>query len=136
MGATDVRAKYFLGSQLARDLRELPGKTYEDIYGSYGPRSYLYAEMVFGNTFIVNTLMTATPQEPIYAMRTPRAITLAEIVKRTGLSCKRSATFQSSAPRSRARRSRRYISRLTSANSARHRVLAPAGAASYRGCIE
>jgi hypothetical protein len=85
MGATDVRAKYFLGSQLARDLRELPGKTYEDIYGSYGPRSYLYAEMVFGNTFIVNTLMTATAQEPIYAMRTPRAITVAEIVKRTGL---------------------------------------------------
>ncbi len=85
MGATDVRAKYFLGSQLARDLRELPGKTYEDIYGSYGPRSYLYSEMVFGNTFIVNTLITATAQEPIYAMRTPRAITVAEIVKRTGL---------------------------------------------------
>jgi hypothetical protein len=41
--------------------------------------------MVFGNTFIVNTLMATTPQEPIYAMRTPRAITIAEIVKRTGL---------------------------------------------------
>jgi hypothetical protein len=85
MGATDVRAQYLVGSQLARDLRELPGRTYEDIYGSYGPRSYLYSEMVFGNTFIVNTLMATTPQEPIYAMRTPRAITIAEIVKRTGL---------------------------------------------------
>jgi hypothetical protein len=40
--------------------------------------------MVFGNTFIVKNLMAA-PQEPIYAMRTPRAVTLAEIVKRTGL---------------------------------------------------
>ena len=86
MGATEVRAQYFLGSQLARDLRKLPGKIYEDIYGSYGPRSYLYAEMVFGTTFVVNTLMAATPQEPIYAMRTPRAITVPEIVKRTGLS--------------------------------------------------
>ena len=86
MGATDVRAKYLVGSQLARELRALPGKSYEDIYGSYGPRSYLYAEMVFGNTFIVKNLMASTPQEPIYAMRTPRAISLAEIVKRTGLS--------------------------------------------------
>ena len=86
MGATDVRTKYLLGSQLARDLRALPGKTYEDIYGSYGPRSYLYAEMVFGNTFIVQNLMSSTPQEPIYAMRTPRVVSLAEIVKRTGLS--------------------------------------------------
>jgi hypothetical protein len=86
MGAADVRTKYLLGSQLARDLRGLPGKTYEDVYGSYGVRSYLYAEMVFGNTFIVNNLMSSTPQESIYAMRTPRAIPLAEILKRTGLS--------------------------------------------------
>jgi hypothetical protein len=86
MGATDVRTRYLLGSQLARDLRALPGKTYEDIYGSYGPRSYLYAEMVFGNTFIVKNLMASTPQESIYAMRTPRVIPLAEIVTRTRLS--------------------------------------------------
>jgi hypothetical protein len=86
MGATDVRTKYLLGAQLARDLRALPGKTYEGVYRSYGPRSYLYAEMVFGNTFIVKRLMAATPQESIYAMRTPRAISLAEIVRRTGLS--------------------------------------------------
>ena len=86
MGATDVRTQYLLGSQLARDLRELPGKSYEDVYGSYGLRSYLYAEMVFGNTFIVKNLMASTPQAPIYAMRTPRAISLAEIVTRTGLS--------------------------------------------------
>src|SRR5262245_27925721 len=86
MGATDVRTQYLVGSQLARDLRALPGKSYEDVYGSYGLRSYRYAEMVFGNTFIVKDLMASTPQEPIYAMRTPRAIRLAEIVTRTGLS--------------------------------------------------
>jgi hypothetical protein len=86
LGASEVRTQYLLGSQLARDLRALPGKSYEDVYGSYGPRSYLYAEMVFGNTFIVKNLMATTPQEPIYAMRAPRAISLDEIVMHTGLS--------------------------------------------------
>ena len=85
LGGADVRARYLLGSKLARDLRTLPGKHYEDVYRSYGPRSYLYAEMVFGNTFNVRELITSTAQAPIYAMRTPRGIPLAEIVKRTGL---------------------------------------------------
>jgi hypothetical protein len=86
LGADDVRAQYFMGSQLARDLRALPGRQYEEVYVSYGPRSYLYAEMVFGNTFNVRNVMTATEQVPIYAMRTSRAISLTEIVKRTQLS--------------------------------------------------
>ena len=86
LGARDVRARYLLGSQLARDLRALPGREYEDVYHSYGPRSYLYAEMVFGNTLTVRRLMASTPQESIHAMRTPRAMSLMEIVKRTGLS--------------------------------------------------
>jgi hypothetical protein len=85
LGGTDVRARYFLGSQLARDLRTLPGKDYQDVHGSYGIRSYLYAEMVFGNTASVSQLITSTPQISIHAMRTPRAISLTEIVKRTGL---------------------------------------------------
>jgi hypothetical protein len=85
LGAEDVRARYLLGSQLAHNLRALPGKEYEDVYRSYGPRSHLYAEMVFGNTLIVRHLLESTPQLPIYAMRTSRAITLAEIVKRTNL---------------------------------------------------
>ena len=86
MGATDVRTQYLLGAQLARDLRGLPGKIYDSIYGSYGPRSFLYAEMVFGNTFVVNRLMASMPQRPIFAMRAPRALSLGEIVARTGLS--------------------------------------------------
>jgi hypothetical protein len=86
LGAHDVRAQYLTGSKLAHDLRALPGNGYGDVYRSYGPRSYLYAEMVFGNTFVVQSLMGSTPQRPIYAMRTPRAIPVAEIVTRTGLS--------------------------------------------------
>jgi hypothetical protein len=85
LGAHDVRTRYFLGSKLARDLRALPGKEYGDVYQSYGPRSHLYAEMVFGNTFVVRNLIASTPQVPIHAMRTPRAISLAEIMKRTRL---------------------------------------------------
>jgi hypothetical protein len=85
LGAADVRARYLLGSKLARDLRALPGREYEPVFGSYGPRSYLYAEMVFGNAFNVRSLVASTPQMTIHAMRTPRAISLAEIVTHTGL---------------------------------------------------
>ena len=85
LGGADVRARYLLGSRFARDLRVLRGKDYEPVYRSYGPRSHLYAEMVFGNTFNVRSLIASISQMPIEAMRTPRAISLAEIVKRTGL---------------------------------------------------
>jgi hypothetical protein len=85
LGAADVRGQYLMGSQLVRDLRALPGRDYEQVHGSYGPRSYLYAEMVFGNTFNVKQLIASTSQLSIYAMRTPRAISLSEIIERTGL---------------------------------------------------
>jgi len=85
LGAEDVRAQYLLGSKLAHDLRALPGKPYGDVYQSYGLRSYLYAEMVFGNSLNIRDLMASIPQLPINAMRTPRPISLAEIMKRTGL---------------------------------------------------
>jgi hypothetical protein len=86
LGADDVRVRYFWGSRLARDLRALAGNEYGDVHGSYGPRSYLYAEMVFGNTFNVRSLMASTLQVPIHAMRTARALPLAEIIGRTNLS--------------------------------------------------
>jgi hypothetical protein len=85
LGAEDVRSRYLLGSKLAHDLRTLPGKQYADVYRSYGFRSYLYAEMVFGNTLIVKNLIADVPQVPIYGMRPPRAIPFAEITERTGL---------------------------------------------------
>jgi hypothetical protein len=85
LGGEDTRTRYFLGSKLARDLRALPGKDYAEVYKSYGHRSYLYAEMVFGNTFNIRQLVASTPQASISAMRSPRPISLAEIVERTGL---------------------------------------------------
>jgi hypothetical protein len=84
LGGADTRARYLLGSQLARDLRTLPGD-YDDVHGSYGVRSYLYAEMVFGNTVSVGDLIASNAQASIFAMRTPRMIPLAEVVRRTGL---------------------------------------------------
>lgn len=85
LGGADVRTRYLLGSQFARDLRMLPARDYEQVYGSYGIRSYRYAEMVFGNTLNVRQLIATIPQVAIHAMRTPRAISLREIVQRTGL---------------------------------------------------
>jgi hypothetical protein len=85
LGAEDVRARYFMGSKLARDLRALPGSQYKQVHGSYGPRSYLYAEMVFGNTLNVKKLVASTAQIEIHAMRPQRAISIGEIVKHTGL---------------------------------------------------
>jgi hypothetical protein len=85
LGGRDTRERYFLGAQFARDLRDL-SPAYRDVYGTYGPRSFLYAEMVFGNTLTIEELKRTIPQRRIYAMRTPRAIPLSEITRRTGLS--------------------------------------------------
>jgi hypothetical protein len=42
--------------------------------------------MVFGNMSTIRNLAESTPQVPIFAMRTSRAITLSEITRATGLS--------------------------------------------------
>ena len=86
LGGEDIRDRYFMGSQFARDLRQISLYGYRDIYRTYGPRSYLYAEMILGNTFNVTHILESTRQEKIYAMRTTRAIPLSEITKRTKLS--------------------------------------------------
>ena len=86
LGGQDVRDRYFLGSQLARDLRAISLMEYRDIYRTYGPRSYRYAEMVFGNTFTIRRMASTLPQAKIFAMRTTRKIPLSEITRRTKLS--------------------------------------------------
>jgi hypothetical protein len=86
LGGRDVRSRYFLGSKLAHDLRALALDEYRDLYRTYGLRSYLYAEMVFGNTFTVKRLAESTRQARIYAMRTRRAIALSDVARRTRLS--------------------------------------------------
>jgi hypothetical protein len=86
LGGEDIRDRYFLGSQLARDLRRISLYGYRDMYRTYGPRSYFYSEMVFGNTLTVASLMEEIRQEKIYAMRTSRAVPLAEVARRARLS--------------------------------------------------
>ncbi len=86
LGGQDTREQYFLGSTFARSLREVSRRRYRELFRSYGPRSALYAEMVFGNTFNVLRLIAETPQSPVFAMRVPRSIPIAELSQQTGLS--------------------------------------------------
>ena len=86
LGGEDTREQYFLGADFVRDIREIAPRQYDDLYRTYGPRSYLYAEMVFGNAFNVINLLDSMPQTSIYGMRTRRAIPLREITRATRLS--------------------------------------------------
>lgn len=86
LGAEDVRTRYFAGSDLHRDLRNISTREFRALVGTYGSRSYLYAEMVFGNAEAVNEMRASSKAERIHAMRAPRNLPLQEIVRRTGLS--------------------------------------------------
>jgi hypothetical protein len=86
LGGADAREQYLLGAQFARDLRGLSLRYYKELFRTFGPRSFLYAEMVFGNTFNVTKLTAEMPQSQIFAMRAERAIPLTEVTRRTGLS--------------------------------------------------
>ena len=86
LGGEGTREQYLLGSDFARELRGISLRRYRQLYRTYGNRSALYAEMVFGNAFNVQRLVAETPQSPIYAMRVPRNIPLSEVTKKTGLS--------------------------------------------------
>jgi len=86
IGGGSVREYYFIGATFTRDLREISPRRYRDVYGTYGPRSFYYTEMVFGNMFRIREIRQTVPQAPIYAMRPTRALLLAEVTSRTGLS--------------------------------------------------
>jgi hypothetical protein len=86
LGAEDVRSRYFAGAEFARDLRAISPRQFRDLVGTYGPRSFLYSEMVFGNTSNVVSILESVPQERIFAVRVSRALSMDEIVRRTGLS--------------------------------------------------
>lgn len=85
LGGTTTPEQYFIGSQFARDLRAVDLRGYSHLYRTYGPRSFRYAEMVFGNTITVQRIRDEVPQERIFAMRAPRAIPVGEITRRTEL---------------------------------------------------
>ncbi len=86
LGGTGTREQYFLGSKYAVDLRAISIPRYRDLFRTYGLRSFLYSEMVFGNTVNITRLIDRTPQVPIFAMRTPRSLSLAELRDKSGLS--------------------------------------------------
>ena len=86
LGGRDTREQYFMGSDLALSLRAIGAGDYKDIYGSYGPRSYRYAEMVFGNAPKIEETIARTAQSRVHAMRVTRGWTLDEIVRASGVS--------------------------------------------------
>jgi hypothetical protein len=85
-GGGDVRDRYFLGAELTLVVRQTREPGYREVAGSYGPRSFRYAEMVFGNIGTIAALKTEFPQERIFAMRPERPVALDEVANRTGLS--------------------------------------------------
>jgi hypothetical protein len=115
LGGENVREHYFLGGEFVRDLRSLAPRTFRDLYGTYGPRSALYAEMVFGNVTNVERILATTPQRDIYAMRTPRALTLADISRATSLPADEVRRFNPSLKRTVPARSNLYLPRYVSA---------------------
>ena len=86
LGGTDTREQYLMGSEFARDLRGVSIRRYRALFRTYGPRSFRYAEMVFGNAINVRRLTAGTPQTSIFAMRAPRDLPLTEVTRQTGLS--------------------------------------------------
>ncbi len=86
LGGTDTREQYLLGSEFARELRAISIPRYRTLFRTYGRRSALYAEMVFGNTYNVTRLTAELPQTEIFAMRAERALPLSEVAERAGLS--------------------------------------------------
>jgi hypothetical protein len=86
LGGETVREQYFLGAQFAVDLRGISSSRFRDVVRTYGPRSFLYAEMIFGNEEHVARIRSEQRQDRIHAMRTTRSISLDEVARRSGLS--------------------------------------------------
>jgi hypothetical protein len=115
LGGEDIREHYFLGAEFARDLRSLAPRTFKDLYRTYGPRSALYAEMVFGNITNVERMMSETPQRDIYAMRTPKALTIAQVARATGLTVDEIRRFNPALKRAVPARANLYLPRYVRA---------------------
>src|SRR6187200_2876772 len=85
LGGVGSREQYLMGSHFAASLRDISIQRYRDLFRTYGPRSSLYAEMVFGNTINVRRIVAENPQSRIYAMRTSESWRALDITARTGL---------------------------------------------------
>jgi hypothetical protein len=100
LGGSSPAEQYLLGSQFARDLRAVDLQGYRDLYRTYGIRSFRYAEMVFGNTVVVDRIRREVKQEPIFAMRTARTLSIGEITQRTSLTAGEVARYNPALKRS------------------------------------
>jgi hypothetical protein len=109
LGGTTTAEQYLMGSQFARDLRTVDLRHYRDLYRTYGIRSFRYAEMVFGNTINVQQIRSDVRQERIHAMRTPRAIPMGEITRRTTLTAAEVQRFNPALTRQVPARSNLYL---------------------------
>jgi hypothetical protein len=85
LGGMGSREQYFRGSDFASGLREISIPRYRDLFRTYGYKSSLYAEMVFGNMVNVKRLTAEHQQSPIFAMRLSMARPALDITARTGL---------------------------------------------------
>jgi len=85
LGGNGSREQYFMGSDFAANLRDISIQRYRDLFRTYGPRSSLYAEMVFGNMVNVTRMIEQYAQSPIFAMRTTQPIRALDVAARTGL---------------------------------------------------
>jgi hypothetical protein len=85
LGGNGSREQYFKGSDFAASLRDISITRYRDLFRTYGHRSSLYAEMVFGNMVNVRRMTAEHPQTPIFAMRTTEAVRALDVSARTGL---------------------------------------------------
>ena len=85
LGGMGSREQYFLGSDFVARLREISVQRYSDLFKTYGYKSSLYAEMVFGNMINVQRLSAEYQQSPIFAMRLTKARPALDITARTGL---------------------------------------------------
>ena len=108
-------------------------RRYRALFRTYGPRSFLYAEMVFGNTLNVSRLTAGMPQSLIFAMRAERNIPLTEVTARTGLSVDEVKRFNPALVRQVPARANlylpRYIPEFGADVSFWHRPASPAYAA-------
>ncbi len=85
LGGSGSREQYFMGSDFAASLRDISITRYRDLFRTYGPRSSLYAEMVFGNMVNVRKMTAEFQQTPIFAMRTTAPLRALDVTARTGL---------------------------------------------------
>jgi hypothetical protein len=86
LGGEGVREQYLIGAAFALDLREISADRYREVVRTYGPRSFAYTEMVFGNAGRILEMTASIPQDSIFAIRADRNIPIAEVSRRSGLS--------------------------------------------------